>query len=181
MKRSLAFLSVVSLAVVAFGCCQDQNALSEYEEQRAAATVEANNIELVQRFIGELNSQNPEIYMEICAPEYRWYFPSINPEPLSREQEMEFVQGVWVAFPDMSWTIDDIFAGHDRVFVQLTARGTHNGEWMGVAATGRSIEASLVLAFRVEDGRIVESKEEGDILGMMQQLGMELTPAADEN
>lgn len=177
MKRSLISLSVVFLAVCTLGCCQDQTAVAELEEQRAAALVEEQNVELVQRFIGELNNQNPDIYMEICAPDYRWYFPSNTPEPLSRDEEMEFVKSLWNGLPNIAWTIDDIFAGDDRVFARLTARGNHEGEFMGIAATGNPFIVSIFLAFRLENGMLVESREEGDMLGLMQQLGMELTPA----
>ena len=177
MKRSLWVFPLVVLMAFTLGC-QDQKALAELGEMKVQAEVEEQNIDLVKRFIEELNSQNGEIYMEICGPDYRWYFPSNSPDPLSREEEMEFVKGIWESFPDITWIIEDIFASDNRVFAQLTTRGTHEGEFMGIAATGKPIAVSLVLAFRIEDGKLVESREEADMLRMMQQLGMELKPAA---
>jgi len=175
MNRSLVFLPLVILMAFTLGC-QDQQALAELEEMKVQAEVEEQNMDLVKRFIEELNSQNGEIYMEICAPD----FPSNSPDPLSREEEMEFVKGIWESFPDITWIIEDIFASDSRVFAQLTTRGTHEGEFMGMAATGKPFSGSLSLAFRIEDGKLVESREEADMLGIMQQLGMELRPAAVE-
>ena len=181
MKRPFAFLSVIIVLVFALGCCQDQQTVTELEKFAAKAEVEQKNIELVQWFIQEVNNQNPEIYMEACAPDYKWYFPSSNPESLSREEELEFVKGVWTAFPDMNWVIDDVIAADDRVVTLLTAKGTHEGDFLGIAPTGNPIDVSLILVFRIEDGKIVESREEADMLKMMEQIGMVLRPSGGED
>jgi len=178
MKKSLALAPLIILLAFAVGC-QNQQALAELEEMKAQVKTEKQNVEIVTNFIDELNNHNAGIYDEMCAPEYSWYFPSNSPSPFSRDQEQEYIQQIYIAFPDIDWTIDDIFAADDRVFARYTARGTHEHEYQGIPATGHTFEVSGFLVYRLEDGKLVESREEADVVGMMTQLGMELRPAAE--
>ena len=59
-------------------------------------------------------------------------------------------------FPDLSVTIEDVMAEGDRVAARVTMRGTHHGEFQGIAPTGRQVEVRAIDMFRIEDGRIVE-------------------------
>jgi steroid delta-isomerase-like uncharacterized protein len=75
------------------------------------------------------------------------------------------------AFPDVSVQIDEIVADGDRVAVATTFTGTHEGELMGVAPTGRRVSVTGIDIVRVKDGRIVEHRGLTDIVGLMRQLG----------
>jgi predicted ester cyclase len=55
-------------------------------------------------------------------------------------------------------------------------RGTHQGEFAGIPATGNKVEISGIMIGRIENGKIVEEREEMDMLGLFMQLGMELKP-----
>jgi len=55
-------------------------------------------------------------------------------------------------------------------------RGTHQGEFQGIPATGNKVEISGIIISRIENGKIVEEREDWDLLGFMQQLGLELKP-----
>ena len=57
-------------------------------------------------------------------------------------------------------------------------RGTHQGEFAGIPATGNKLGTSGILIFRIENGKVAEIREEFDSVGFMQQLGMELKPKA---
>ncbi len=76
------------------------------------------------------------------------------------------------ALPDMHVTVEDIIAEGDKVAARITMSGTHRGELMGVAPTGKQITLGLIDITRLADGKIVERWGEGDMLGMMQQLGV---------
>jgi len=110
MKKSLALAPLIILLAFAVGC-QNQQALAELEEMKAQVKTEKQNVEIVTKFIDELNNHNAGIYDEMCAPEYSWYFPSNSPSPFSRDQEQEYIQQIYIAFPDIDWTIDDGLAG----------------------------------------------------------------------
>jgi len=148
--------------------------MAELEEMKAQADVEEQNKEVVKGYIEEINKGNAEVFKEFCAPEYAFYNPSNSPKPLSREETIEFHKMVHRAFPDANWSVEELFAVGDRVIVWNIVTGTHEGEFQGIPATGNKIEVSSILMLRIQNGKIVEEREEADILGMMMQLGMEL-------
>jgi predicted ester cyclase len=76
------------------------------------------------------------------------------------------------AFPDLRFTAEDIIAEGDKVAARYTMRGTHQGEFMGVAPTGNRIEVTGIDIVRFEGGKMVEHWANSDELGMMQQLGV---------
>jgi predicted ester cyclase len=75
------------------------------------------------------------------------------------------------AFPDYAGTNVDQIAEGDRVANRFVFLGTHLGEFMGVAPTGKRVEFVGNSIDRVVEGRIVESWVEVDLLGVLQQLG----------
>jgi steroid delta-isomerase-like uncharacterized protein len=74
------------------------------------------------------------------------------------------------AFPDAAVAIDELVAEGDRVAVATTLTGTHEGELMGMAPTGRAVAVTGIDIVRIEDGRIVEHRGLTDIIGLMRQL-----------
>jgi len=76
------------------------------------------------------------------------------------------------AFPDVSATVEAVVSGGDTVAMRLTLRGTHEGEFMGVEPTGKTIEVGSVVFTRIEDGGIAERWTQPDQLGLMRQLGV---------
>jgi steroid delta-isomerase-like uncharacterized protein len=75
------------------------------------------------------------------------------------------------AFPDMMATVEDVIAEGDRVVLRWTARGTHQGDLMGFAPTGREVRMTGINIYRIASGRIVERWGNSDDFGMWQQLG----------
>jgi steroid delta-isomerase-like uncharacterized protein len=59
-------------------------------------------------------------------------------------------------FPDLSITVEDVMAEGDRVAARITMRGTHRGEFQGIAPTGKRVEVRAIDMFRISDGKIVE-------------------------
>ena len=76
------------------------------------------------------------------------------------------------AFPDFHSTLEDMFAEGDKVVQRFTARGTHKGEWMGIAPTGKQMAISGIAIHRITGGKIVEGWTSMDMLGALQQLGV---------
>lgn len=84
----------------------------------------------------------------------------------------QFFQGFFVAFPDYTPTIDHIYAEGDKVFAFVTWRGTHKGEFMGVAPTGQEIVVRTAEIMRIEEGQFIEHWDVVDQMNMMQVLGL---------
>jgi predicted ester cyclase len=75
------------------------------------------------------------------------------------------------AFPLYELIAEDMIAEGDRVAVRATFRGTHQGEFAGIPATGYEVEIPVFLIYRIEDGKIAEHWMQADVMGLMQQLG----------
>jgi predicted ester cyclase len=84
----------------------------------------------------------------------------------------QFVTTFITGFPDIRLTIDDMVAEGDKVALRLTARGTHKGDFVGIAPTGKQITASGIVIHRIADNKVVEGWLVNDVLGIMQQLGV---------
>lgn len=75
------------------------------------------------------------------------------------------------AFPDAHIEPAHMVADDDNIAIAYTLTGTHGGEFMGVAATGKAIEIRGMQIGRFEDGKIVERWGSSDELGILTQLG----------
>ena len=64
----------------------------------------------------------------------------------------------------------------DKVVLRFVVQGTHKAELEGIPPTGNKVVVSTFSIFRLKDGLIVEEIEDADMLGLYQQLGMELKP-----
>ena len=84
----------------------------------------------------------------------------------------QFVTMFRSAFPDLHVTIEDLIAEGDKLVAQVSTTGTHKGEFMGIAPTGKQIEMGEVHILRMASGKMVEHWGIEDQLGMMMQLGV---------
>ena len=76
------------------------------------------------------------------------------------------------AFPDLHVTIDEMIAEGDKVVTRWTARGTHKGDLMGIAPTGKQVTITGITIDRMTGGKAEEGWTNWDTMGMMQQLGV---------
>lgn len=89
-----------------------------------------------------------------------------------REGYKQTVTILCAPFADIHSTIEDMVAEGDKVAVRWTWRGTHKGEFMGVAPAGKEVTITGISILHIVGGKIVEEWGEMNILGMMQQLGV---------
>jgi steroid delta-isomerase-like uncharacterized protein len=83
------------------------------------------------------------------------------------------------AFPDLRMEAEDVLVSRDKVVARVRATGTQQGEFMGLPATGKSVDVQLIDIIRFgEDGLAREHWGVFDALGMMQQLGAIAAPAS---
>lgn len=83
----------------------------------------------------------------------------------------QMVQMFRGAFPDLRVTLEDLIAEGDRVVGRMTTSGTHKGQFMGLAPTGKRFTVSEIHILRIANGKVLEHWGVSDDLGMMQQLG----------
>ena len=116
------------------------------------------------------NAGRLEIVDEIVAENFVDHegFPGVEPNRKGVRQMFGMMRK---AFPDFQMTIEDMIAEGDRVFIRAVMAGTHKGEFLGVAPTGKRITVPFGDFVRLEAGRIVEHWGVTDSGVMMQQLG----------
>jgi steroid delta-isomerase-like uncharacterized protein len=116
---------------------------------------------------------NVDVIDELVAEDIVNKDPSVPPEiPPGREGIKILAQGYVNAFPDMNFKIEDQIAEGDQVVSVWSASGTHQGELMGIPATGKQTRTSGITIDRIKDGKIVETMTHWDNLGLLQQLGV---------
>jgi steroid delta-isomerase-like uncharacterized protein len=93
------------------------------------------------------------------------------PEERGSEAARKTAEMFLAAFPDTAYTIEQQVAEGDMVVTHWTARGTHDGELMGIPASGNSVEVTGIAIDRFSDGKIIESWGNWDTIGLMQQIG----------
>jgi steroid delta-isomerase-like uncharacterized protein len=82
------------------------------------------------------------------------------------------------AVPDLRVTIEELVAEGDKVGVRRSYEGTHQGELLGIPATGKRLQVGSISIFRLAEGKIAENWEQLDRLALMQQLGVIPAPTA---
>jgi len=73
----------------------------------------------------------------LCTADYQAWLGGSPPVP--REFHEGFARAFYAAFPDLAHAVDDVFAASDRAAVRFTLRGTHQGAFFGIPATGRAV------------------------------------------
>lgn len=176
MKKLLMVIPLVILLCFTFAC-QDKAAMAELEAMKAQAEVEEQNIALIMRQYEAWNSGDVEAIKEIFSPDYVFHAGS---QDFSKEQMIEFLKPQMEAFPDRTFSVEDILAKGDKVVSKYIFKGTHEGDIEGIPATGKKFETPGIEIWQVENGKIVESWAVLDTLSFYQQLGMELKPKEKE-
>jgi predicted ester cyclase len=114
---------------------------------------------------------------EIMAEDYIGLDPAV-PEPIRGIRgARENVERYLAAFPDGRITVEDQLAEGDMVATRWTGRGTHEGDLIGIAPTGKQATVTGMTISRVEGGKIVQEWTNWDTFGLMVQLGVVEAPA----
>jgi len=122
---------------------------------------------IARRFFDEVwNQQKLEAIDDIFTPTVVF-----NGQSVARDIFRQVVAARRTAFPDIHVTVEDQVAEGDRVSTRRTWRGTHQGPYRGVAATGKRVTWSQISIVRIVEGRIVEDWAVADELSILQQLG----------
>ncbi len=129
------------------------------------------NKDLVRRYIEEVwNDHDLAAIDELVSPEY--FNHAASTAEYQRGGAKLAVEWLLSVFPDHRFDIEDAAAEGDTVAVRGTMGGTHEGDLMGIAPTGKRVAVQQTHWFRVADGKVAEHWAVRDDLGMMRQLGV---------
>ncbi|MEV4629835.1 ester cyclase [Micromonospora sp. NPDC049523] len=107
--------------------------------------------------------------VHLCTADYRFHpagLPSMDLDGVKA-----FGDGFFVGMPDLRHPLEELIAEGDLVALRCRYEGTHNGELMGVAPTGRRVSAIGIGVMRIADGKIAEFWVSPDRMTIMQQIG----------
>jgi steroid delta-isomerase-like uncharacterized protein len=121
-----------------------------------------------------LNQRNLTVLDELHVHDFMYHSPSRTIQ--GREPFKQFMSMLLTTFPDLHVSIEDVIGEGDRVVVRFTLRGTHQGELMGIAPTGKQVAMTGISIIRVANGKFLEEWANTDWLGLLQQLGVISAP-----
>ncbi len=130
------------------------------------------NKALGRRWVEEIwDKANLAAFDELLAPEFVCNYapPDVPHGPEGYRQTVNLYH---TASPDMHYMVDEMVAEGDKVAVRWTGSGTHKGDLMGIAPTGKQLTITGISILRIASGKIIEEWGEMDMLGALQQLGI---------
>jgi steroid delta-isomerase-like uncharacterized protein len=128
------------------------------------------NVALVRESVEAFNAGDLTKLLAVAAPDIVIHYAEM-PEPLQgRETWQQGYELVKRAFPDLRIRVDDLVAAGDKVALRLTLSGTHEGEFQGIPATGRTISYVSHEFYRVADGVFAEEWICSDTATLFRQL-----------
>jgi len=136
---------------------------------------EEKNFAALAKLAEAASSGNLAVLDEVFAPNVVDHDPAPDQEP-GADGYKRFFSGLRAAFPDLTVTVDRLVQTETDIAIAYTIRGTHRGEFSGIAPTGRPINASGKQIARFEDGKIVERWGSSDELGILLKLGAKVSP-----
>lgn len=129
------------------------------------------NIAATQHLGEAINSGNLNALHDVFAPTVVDRDPAPDQAP-GPEGFIQFFTEFRTAFPDLKIAVEQMVADDDNVAIAYTVTGTHQGDFLGIPATGRQIKARGVQIARFQNGQIVERWGSSDQLGILQQIGV---------
>jgi steroid delta-isomerase-like uncharacterized protein len=124
-----------------------------------------------KQFIQFINSADENLAQQLINPVAKFHVPGQS-EPLQGPKGyLMIISKMRSGFPDIQWTLEDLITEGDKVAARFTMRGTHNGEFFGVPATGKAIAVQAINFYRLANEQIIEEYGQPDMLGLLKQIG----------
>ncbi len=133
------------------------------------------NIAALQRMAEMVNTGNLDTLDEVVDQDAVDHDPAPGQQP-GPEGFKNFFKTLRAAFPDLTLAPVTVVADDEHVAMAYTINGTHQGEFQGLAATGKHISARGVEIVKFRDGKLIERWGSSDEMGIMAQLGVTMQP-----
>jgi len=131
------------------------------------------NKALARRFFDEVcNGRNRAAANEIFTADHQYHDPGAPGIPNGPEGMVQLAATYYTAFGDARWTVHDVIATDDTAAVRWSGAGTHTAELNGIPATHKRASVTGLFFCKIRGGKIAESYNQWDTLGLLQQLGV---------
>ena len=149
------------------------------------------NIQLMRRWFQEVwNDGRMQTVYDLLSPDaVARGQRGADAEIRGPEEFAKFVREIRGAFPDIKLKVEDVFGADgrrlvgqilfgadDKVVLRWSAIMTHTGDALGLPASGQTVRSRGITIARIVDGKIVESWDNWDQLGMLEQIGVYKQP-----
>jgi predicted ester cyclase len=132
-----------------------------------------NNEDVVRTCLAEASKGNFNVFETVLTADY-----VVHPEEARGAAGLqELVEGYRAALSGLRVDVEHQFSAGDYVATVSTLRGTHDGDLMGTAPTGREVAFAMITISRFENGRIAEEWEIADAVSLLGQIGALPEPA----
>ena len=129
------------------------------------------NVLAMRRFTEFINTADQNLGEQLIAEDAQFWIPG-QPEAMKGLAGYMNVLGMMRSgFSDVQWSLEETIAEGDRIAARFTMRGTHDGTFFGVPATGRKIEIRAMNFYRLAGEKFVEEYGQPDLFGLLQQIG----------
>ena len=137
---------------------------------------DASNAEIYRAHIDRGNAGDLHGYLDLYSDDV--VFGGITPEPMDKAGVVAFHESFYSAFTGAQAEVLEVIESGDRLAVRLVVSGRHEGEFMGVPATGNDVQLAITTILTMRDGKCVERWSTADMLGLLIQVGAVPPPAA---
>jgi predicted ester cyclase len=133
------------------------------------------NKALILQFYKAFDDRHIDRVLEFLTPNFIAHMPGML-EPLDKEGFKQFTIAFYLTFGQGSHVFDEVIVAENKVVTCGKLATTHVGEFQGIPPTGKEISLSVMHIDCIENGKIAEHWGQGDILGLMTQLGATFLP-----
>lgn len=139
----------------------------------------------VERLISAANSGDPETWAACYSEGVANHGRAAGRAGMTR-----ILSALYTIFPDWNFEPSEVLADGEDIVILLTMSGTHlgtsdvpvlGGALVGVPPTGKSVRVEHMHRYRVRDGLVVDHRAVRDDLGLMQQLGLIIRTASEND
>lgn len=130
------------------------------------------NLKVARNVFDAWNAHDPERYVKLLDEKHVIESDTIPAAMTGRDSARQFMKIYVTAFPDLRFTIDQMLAEGDFVVTRWTATGTHRGELMGIAPTGRRTVTRGCTVGEIKNGHAVRDWVYWDTGHLLKQLGV---------
>jgi len=128
-------------------------------------------------FVQFINTADEKLGEELIASDAEFYVPFQSEPLIGPTGWLKAVDVMRGGFPDVQWTLEELVVEGEKVAARYTMRGTHEGTFFGVPATGKQIAIQTMNFYAMANGKIVSERGQPDLLGLMQQIGAVPAPS----
>lgn len=167
-------LSILFFCLLLVGC-QSSDSKMALDKFKAELAIESENKRTVTNLLEQSDKGNWSFVRDLCSQDYKYYSPS-NAEPIDLETHLVSWKKYYESIPNLKHNIEAIYADGNAVVARITVGGNHDNTFLGVEPTGKFLEISETLIFKMEAGKVKEFWNDSSMLGLLQEIGYTLTP-----